>query len=158
MDWMGDGYSNEDCKAVVQRFFFVEVAKHKTQEFEFLSPGAEKKTSKPVMRTPRRYTVGRCTLAIVMLDFFDDRTLPGRGSWAPAFASDTDVASFNDLWLTADLIEACCMVNEHHPGWAIAGTYDSIGVFIWTAGSYEDRLVPPGVPTFSTTSNVTAIA
>lgn len=36
------------------------------------------------------------------------------------------------------------------------GLYDSIGVLIWTAGSYEDRLVPPGVPTFSMPLNITS--
>ena len=58
MDWMGDGYNNEDCRAVVQRFFFVEVSKHHQAEFEFILPGAENKTDKPMMPTPRRYTVG----------------------------------------------------------------------------------------------------
>lgn len=57
-DWMGDGYNNEDCRAVIQRFFYVEVSKHDRQKFEFLKPGAKNTTDHPVMHTPRRYTVG----------------------------------------------------------------------------------------------------
>ena len=58
MDWVGDGYKNEDCRAVIQRLFFVEVTKHGSSQFEFVLPGAENKTDKPIMRTPRRYVVG----------------------------------------------------------------------------------------------------
>ena len=58
IDWMGDGYSNEDCRAVIQKLFFLEVTKHGDSEFEFLLPGAKNRTDKPVIQTPRRYTVG----------------------------------------------------------------------------------------------------
>lgn len=59
IDWLGDGYSNEDCRAAVQKFYFIEVAKHGEQNFEFLLPGATRKTINPPMQTPRRYTVGQ---------------------------------------------------------------------------------------------------
>ena len=59
IDWRGDGYNNNDCRAVVQRFFFAEVTEHGSQEFEFLAPGANRTTGKDVKRTPRRYTVGK---------------------------------------------------------------------------------------------------
>ena len=58
IDWKGDGYSNSDCLAVIQRFFFVEVVEHGQKEFEFLSPGASGTSGLPTMQTPRRYTVG----------------------------------------------------------------------------------------------------
>ena len=59
IDWVGDGYNNEDCRATVQRLYTVEVTKHHDTEFEFLSPGAMPYTSNPVMQTPRRYSVGQ---------------------------------------------------------------------------------------------------
>ena len=59
IDWLGDGYSNSDCVAVVQRLYFVEVAKHSNRQFEFIRPGATNRTDLPVMQTPRRYTVGQ---------------------------------------------------------------------------------------------------
>ena len=108
-----------------------------------------------------------------MLDFFAEKLLPGEDPSTPIEAQKTDVSSFTDLWLTADLIESCCLMPSHEPGWAAAGmsfllrnlflladchpgTSDSIGVFIWTASCYEDRLVPPGVPTFALATNTTS--
>lgn len=59
IDWVGDGYNNDDCRATIQRLYNVEITKHGRQEFEFLSPGATNKTALPAMRTPRRYIVGK---------------------------------------------------------------------------------------------------
>ena len=64
---------------------------------------------------------GKCTLAIVMIDFFPHASLPGQDPLSPEIYSDTDVASFQDLWLAADLIETCCLQPQHKPGWALAG-------------------------------------
>lgn len=58
-----------------------------------------------------------------MLDFFSKRLLPGEDPWTPIVAEDTDIASYNDLWLAADLIETCCLVVDKHPGWTSAGRY-----------------------------------
>lgn len=58
-DWTGDGFNNENCRAAIQKLYNVEVAIHKQSEFEFLSPGAIPYTSNPVMKTPRRYSVGQ---------------------------------------------------------------------------------------------------
>lgn len=58
-DWRGDGYSNKDCMAVIQRFFYVEVSQHDHQEFEFVTPGTKNKTGNHIMKTPRRYHVGQ---------------------------------------------------------------------------------------------------
>lgn len=57
-DWTGDGYDNNDCRAAIQRLYFVEVIKYGKQKFEFVLPGATKQTDYPIMHTPRRYTVG----------------------------------------------------------------------------------------------------
>ncbi len=59
IDWVGDGYDNENCRATIQRLYNVEVTKHKKQQFEFLLPGASNKTDNPVMQTPRKYIVGK---------------------------------------------------------------------------------------------------
>ena len=108
-----------------------------------------------------------------MLDFFKDFTLPGLDPSRSLKPDTTDVASFTDLWLIADLIESCCLIKDHIPGWAgagkqlvlhrilasdlpllhfsadirplILGVHNSIGIFIWTTSSYQDRLVPKGV-------------
>lgn len=59
IDWVGDGFNNEDCRATVQRLYNVEVTKHGKTMFEFLLPGATPYSSNPVMQTPRRYSVGQ---------------------------------------------------------------------------------------------------
>lgn len=157
IDWVGDGYNNEDCRATVQRLYTVEVTKHHDTEFEFLLPGAMPYTSNPVMQTPRRYSVGKCTLAIVMLETFPHGSLPGQDPFSRHDYTDTDLASFQDLWLAADHIELCCLEFQHTPGWALVGERDSIGVFIWTTNSAEDREVPQGAPTLPFSSNLTRL-
>ena len=62
IDWVGDGFNVEDCAAAIQSLYNVEVRKHGNTDFEFLLPGAIPYTSNPVMRTPRRYSVGQSWL------------------------------------------------------------------------------------------------
>ena len=57
-----------------------------------------------------------------MLDFFPEGSLPGEMK-RPFDPDDTDVVSFNGLWLVADLIETCCLLGKHQPGWASAGRF-----------------------------------
>lgn len=59
IDWVGDGFNIEDCRATIQRLYNIEVTKHGNTEFEFLLPGAFPYTGNPVMQTPRRYSVGQ---------------------------------------------------------------------------------------------------
>lgn len=56
-----------------------------------------------------------------MLDFFPGGTLPGKEHLGPYTYTNTDVASFQDLWLAADLIEMCCLKRQKIPGWAPVG-------------------------------------
>ena len=64
---------------------------------------------------------GKCTLAIVMLDTFPAGSLPGQNPFDEYTYTDTDVASFQDLWLAADMLEICCLKSQHTPGWALVG-------------------------------------
>lgn len=65
VDWTGDGFNEESCRAAIQRLYNVEVTAHGRTEFEFLLPGAVPYTSNPVMKTPRRYTVGQSSFEIM---------------------------------------------------------------------------------------------
>lgn len=141
-DWIGDGYNYEDCRAAVQRLYNVEVAQYGGREYEFLPHGGTNQTDKPTMETPRRYIVGRltlvpikaastnsesqgqCTLAIVMMDFFQEGELPGEDPSGQYIYSNTDVTSFEDLWLAAGLVEMNCVVEKKMSqmlGWAPTG-------------------------------------
>ena len=64
---------------------------------------------------------GMCTLAIVMLETFPYGSLPRQDPFSHHVYADTDVASFKDLWLSADFIEICCLQSQNIPGWALAG-------------------------------------
>ncbi len=76
---------------------------------------------------------GKCTLAIVMMETFPYGSLPGQDPFSHHVYADTDVASFQDLWLSADFIEICCLQSQHIPGWALAGE-TSHSVFFGTCG------------------------
>ena len=58
-----------------------------------------------------------------MLETFPSGSLPGQGSLDPHIYTDTDVASFQDIWLAADYIETCCLQSQHQPGWALVGEW-----------------------------------
>lgn len=56
-----------------------------------------------------------------MLDFFPPGSLPGQDPFRPHLFADTDVATFQDVWLSADFIEICCLQYQNCPGWALLG-------------------------------------
>ncbi|KAL2036763.1 hypothetical protein N7G274_010487 [Stereocaulon virgatum] len=148
-DWIGDEYNRENCQAALQRLYNIDVARYGGLEYEFLPPGAENQSANPPMQTPRRYTVGQCTLAIVMMTFFPSGALPGEDPSGQYSYRDTEVTSFEALWLAAARVEVNCLVKRtlsHMVGWAPAGPSHSIGVFIWGTSSYQNRRVPPSIP------------
>lgn len=57
--WIGTGSSSMDCIGAVQKLYNAEVKPFSDIDFEFLSPKAPAR-SLPSMRTPRKYTVGKC--------------------------------------------------------------------------------------------------
>ena len=56
-----------------------------------------------------------------MLDFFPAGSLPGQDPLHHHVYADTDLSSFQKIWLAADLIEICCLESQHIPGWALVG-------------------------------------
>lgn len=72
---------------------------------------------------------GKCTLAIVMLETFPRGSLPGQDPFSHHDYTDTDLASFQDLWLAADYIELCCLEFQHTPGWALVG--EALSCLLW---------------------------
>ena len=66
---------------------------------------------------------GQCTVAIVMLDSFDPGSLPGETAGGTYKYYDADVASFEDLWNSAGLIEMNCALAQKELGWAPGGKH-----------------------------------
>lgn len=62
-----------------------------------------------------------CTLSIVMLDWFRQReSLPGRG---PRGYSQSDTATFRDIWGAARVVEGDCLLPTRRPGWDVVGEF-----------------------------------
>ena len=139
-EWMGEGYDAENCASALRLLFFTEVRQHSIFTYEFLSQGVPA-TTHAVVRTPRRYVRGNCTVAIVMLDFFT-----GAGMRLPDQPQEfqvpqSDLSTWQGLWVLMTIIqervgEYCAM------GWSRAGIYGGIGLFMWGTGSGMDRSVP----------------
>ena len=70
-----------------------------------------------------------------MMDFFPYGSLPGQDPLSHHVYADTDVASFQDLWLAADFIEICCLQSQHTPGWSLVG--EAFRRLLW----YLQRLI-----------------
>ncbi|MCJ1459265.1 hypothetical protein MMC28_009642 [Mycoblastus sanguinarius] len=65
----------------------------------------------------------------------------------------TDVASFEEIYVAAQLVECYCLGLHQIPGWASAGAEGGIGVFVWSTESFRNREVPPGIRPLSLPSS-----
>lgn len=63
-----------------------------------------------------------------MLDEFPEGSLPGQDPRERYDYDDSDIATFEDLWLSAVLIEICCLTDWLY-GWSIAGRCSSPPAF-----------------------------
>ncbi len=140
--WAAPGVSIADCLATVDKLYDIEV-KPRTKswerdDFEFLSPKMPGTSGLESRSTPRKYTVGEfalfnnisrdlkltnggtCTLAIVMLRFFQDKNvfLPVKEE---GFCAYRDVTSFYELWEAGDRIRKGCLLGSNMPGMATEG-------------------------------------
>ena len=138
--WIGEGYNAENCASALRLLFFTEVRQHPTGTYEFLSQGVPV-TTRPVVRTPRRYVEGECTVAIVMLDFFARAGIRLPDQPQEFLVPQSDLSTWHGLWGWMTRIQAKCGV-ESAMGWQRAGFDGGIGLFIWGTGSGMDKSVP----------------
>ena len=61
-----------------------------------------------------------------MLDSFAAGSLPGEKAGGTYKYCDTDVASFEDLWDSAGMIEVNCVLSQKELGWAPGGKHNSL--------------------------------
>ncbi|KAL8826604.1 MAG: hypothetical protein Q9191_003699 [Dirinaria sp. TL-2023a] len=169
-DWLGLKLVKDDCVGTVNKLYNIEVLEHGRKRYEFLGIGAEAEFKLPKMKTPRRYTVGACTLVLAMMDIFKPGELPNQPK-GPFY--ETDIATYSDLHFAALNVELHCVVLRHGGGYGAvgrfprdrfgdrelflstgfveikadtrSGEYGSIGVMIMSTESYENRLIPPGI-------------
>ena len=64
-------------------------------------------------------SLGSCTIAIVMVDYFKDKpgTLPG----GDEPGAPTDISKWHDIYVTAKELVEKCVLKERVFGWARAG-------------------------------------
>ena len=138
--WMLPKLDGEECVNAVERLYYTDVLRHEKRQFEFLA--ANTSPSSRILAsayTPRRYTIGRCTVAVVMLvDFPDSQLLPGQ---PPGPHPPRAKTSFEQLWGAAGRIVLACIRPEGFAGWEVVGRQNAIGVFVWSTGSEIDRAV-----------------
>ena len=61
--------------------------------------------------------VGSCTIAIVMTGFFQPRKLPGIGNKGVM----ADIATWEDIWETANAVFVGCVKRRKSAGWGTTG-------------------------------------
>ena len=117
-----------------------------------------------------------------MMNFFPTGEVPEAVQSQDEYPK-TDVASFEEIYVAAQLVECYCLGLHQIPGWASAGessyfrfllwrcwskichvrktnAHDvstgaegGIGVFVWSTESFRNREVPPGIRPLSLPSS-----
>ncbi len=135
--------SRNDCEDAVNRLYLTDYGRFSARRFQFLAahatvPGRPQDT----VRTPRRYTIASCTIAIVMLtDFPSSQPFPGK---PPGPYPSRAATSYEKVWQAAVRIIRGCVMLEGFAGWEVVGKDEGIGVFVWSKGSETDIAVGGG--------------
>ena len=118
--WSADRFYPWACLAAFEHAKSVEASVLRTK-FEFLPNNAPPQTRYPRMDTPRRYNVGGCTVAIVLLDFFGPDDLPGQPPGRRRY--DRSVTTFNTIFQAGQFVKEGCIQygRRPSPGWNNAG-------------------------------------
>ena len=140
-EWIGGGYNAEDCASALRLLFWTEVRSRPLEPFEFLAAGDIPTSRHSVVVTPKRYTRGTCTVAIVMLEFFARAGLVLPDQTPYILSPKSDVATWQSLWGAATRIRARCG-EANVMGWDARGNEGGIGLFVWATGSGMDKSVP----------------
>ncbi len=138
--WMSGAYNADDCAFALRALFWIAVRRQPLEIYDFLAEGEIPSSLYPVVETPKRFVNGTCTVAIVMLKFFDGAgvRLPDQPVSVPTPGSD--IATWQALWAAATRIHSRCGGNSAM-GWETGGYEGGIGIFIWGTRSAIDRSV-----------------
>ncbi|KAL8653371.1 MAG: hypothetical protein Q9226_003874 [Calogaya cf. arnoldii] len=141
--WQPNTIRHGDCIQALELFRTAEGAKPGSQSFEFLTPGAHKVSTLLPLWTPRVYSAGTCTIAVVMLAGLPPNFLPPGAIlkvWPPI-----DIETLDELRnAAANIVRTCVYIGGGFPkaGWVPKGRLNgSIGVLLYETGSLMDRIV-----------------
>ena len=146
--WLTPDFSKADCMEATERFEFSDYAMYTSQRLEFSNRGTRRTTRYSQMNTPRRYTIGTCTIVIALLWDFPDQPpfppLPGQILPAGPFEKNV-VTSFENLFDSAKRIVTNCYGKPQAPvGWEALGRGGNIGIFVMASESMLARNIPVG--------------
>ena len=146
--WLAPDFSKADCVEANERFHFSDYAMYTSQRLEFSNRGTRRKTRNAQMKTPRRYTIGTCTIIVALLWDFPDQPplppLPGQSLPAGPFEKNV-VTSFENLFDSAKRIITNCYGRPATPiGWESLGQGGDIGVFVMATESILARNIAVG--------------
>ena len=124
--WTGDAGLDpnllRDCRTASNTFWNAEVSRHGMSEFEFLNNETASAHRNINQRTPRRYTYGTCTIALITKPDIPDPYWPGIPlSPLPV----TDTASYDEIYMSLLAVVAECLHDHSQVGWALAGWFAS---------------------------------
>ena len=137
--WLTPEFSKEDCLEAGERFQYSDYAMYKDQKLEFFNRGTRRISHRPQITTPRRYTIGTCTIIVALLWDFPDQPplppLPGEILPAGPFQKNV-IISFQDIYESAQRILSLCYVKPRAPvGWEALARGGSLGVFVMATES-----------------------
>lgn len=77
--------------------------------------------------------IGDCVMAVIMLSQFRPGQLPG---FEPRSVPNMDIASFEDLWFSANEVIFSCFRTGRGPGWHEEGNEDQASeLSLWLIGT-----------------------
>ncbi|KAF6224634.1 hypothetical protein HO173_012977 [Letharia columbiana] len=134
--WNQPPMEKEDCRGVLDYFYYETMMDGGRGSMEFLSPGAKKTEHAKGQMTPRKYTFGTCTLALIIVrDFPIPDMLPGGYKTGPP----TEATTYLNLNRVAASLVESCVIRKGEAGWQPTGQDDGLGVFVWSTDSQEDK-------------------
>ncbi|KAL8825441.1 MAG: hypothetical protein Q9170_007788 [Blastenia crenularia] len=137
--WLTTEWAPIDCAGAIQNFHDIEVAPKGETVYEFIQAGAAQRHPNYYgQSTPRQYTYGNCTMAILnMNDTKLGNMVPNKATNFLGYDSD-DFSSYEDIWNAAKNLYRICSVSYGVPGWLPIGFNHSTGVFLYATNSTLD--------------------
>lgn len=137
----------QDCHSALKVMQETDVEDFGIERVEFLAPDTTPSgRTFSSMVTPRKYSHGRCTIAIALLDFvYPYGDIPIH--WTPATEGDREISTFTNLESAARQVLRECTVAKQEFGLTLDGEDEyALGLFVWETGSFlDDTMKGPAI-------------
>lgn len=129
-----------DCRVALNIFFRSEVCPHGVSEFEFAGERSVPFHHYLLQLTPRRYYFRTCTIAII-----NKPDIPQAFWLGPSLGIDpeTDVASYDEIYLALLALRNQCQVDREEVGWTVVGEASGVVLMVFKTSSPVDVAIRP---------------